>query len=83
MKSTNLDTDPDLDSPENIRNQYSSDNCNYQKLLNMEDMDLKSKDINFGINNCFGDFYKKIEKKQDRVKKPNKSSKRSLNSICL
>ena len=43
-------------------------------------MERKSKDFNFGINHCFGDFYKKIEKKQDRTKK---SNKRNFNSTCL
>lgn len=52
-------------------------------MTNIEEMENKSKDFNFGINNCFGDFYKKIEKMQDKPKKhePKKSKSKNDHSI--
>jgi len=31
-----------------------------KKLLNLDEIDTKTNNF-YGINNCFGDFYKKIE----------------------
>ena len=48
--------------------------------MQLDDFEYKTNEFNFAINNCFGDFYKKIENKKEKSKK---SSRRNFNPNCF
>ena len=56
---------------------FSSNKKESSRVLNMKDMNSNNLQLNSKINNCFGDFYKKLDTFADRVSKKDRHQQNS------